>query len=78
LGARILAVCDAYEAITAGRSFQQAVDRTAALEEISRASGSQFDPAVAATFSRMVMQLEATHSEQALGVRRAGFDSAVR
>jgi diguanylate cyclase (GGDEF)-like protein len=46
LTARILAVADAFDAMTSPRSFRQALDRNAAIEEIKRGSGQQFDPVV--------------------------------
>lgn len=46
LGARVLAVADAYYAITTSRPYQPARDHTFALAEIERCSSSQFDPAV--------------------------------
>ena len=76
LGARILAVCDAYEAMTAGRSYEPAIEPEAALAEIEKMRGSQFDPRVAATFVRMVAQLEATRGRQAIGLGQAGLDAA--
>ena len=44
LGARIVAVCDAYEAMTEGRVYRSPVRRDAALEELLRHAGSQWDP----------------------------------
>ena len=44
VGARILAVADAFDALTSTRSYRAALDVQAALEEIRRGSGSQFDP----------------------------------
>jgi putative nucleotidyltransferase with HDIG domain len=46
LGARIVAVADAFDVMTAGRAYQRAVSRTAAFRELVRCSGSQFDPQV--------------------------------
>jgi diguanylate cyclase (GGDEF)-like protein len=63
LGARILCVCDAYEAMTAGRSYQPAIEPEAALHEIELNAGTQFDPRVAATFARMMAQLELARGE---------------
>jgi hypothetical protein len=50
LGARIVAVADAYEVMTANRSYQQAVKATAAREELARCAGTDFDPAVVRAF----------------------------
>jgi HD-GYP domain-containing protein (c-di-GMP phosphodiesterase class II) len=44
LGARIVAVCDAFEAMTEGRAYRPARSRDEALEELLRHSGTQFDP----------------------------------
>jgi diguanylate cyclase (GGDEF)-like protein/putative nucleotidyltransferase with HDIG domain len=46
LGSRIILVADAFDAMTTDRSYRRAVDPEAALDEIRRASGAQFDPAV--------------------------------
>jgi diguanylate cyclase (GGDEF)-like protein len=50
LAARIVAVCDAYEAITSDRCYRQARSLAAARDELHRAAGSQFDPAVVEVF----------------------------
>ena len=44
--ARILAVADAYEAMTSDRAYRPAIGHTAARAELRRASGTQFDPDV--------------------------------
>jgi two-component system cell cycle response regulator len=46
LGARVVAVADAYAAITAGRPYRAARAPEQALDELRRGAGSQFDPAV--------------------------------
>jgi diguanylate cyclase (GGDEF)-like protein len=48
--ARILAVADAYEAMTAERPYRTAVTAAAAREELTRCAGTQFDPAVVTAF----------------------------
>jgi two-component system, cell cycle response regulator len=46
LGARIVAVADAYAAMTAGRPYRAARTAAEALAELRSAAGTQFDPAV--------------------------------
>ncbi len=46
VGARIIAVCDALAAMLSDRPYRSAVGLPAALEELRRCAGSQFDPAV--------------------------------
>jgi putative nucleotidyltransferase with HDIG domain len=50
LGARIVAVADVYETMTATRPYHRPKVPLAAREELSRCSGSQFDPAVVNAF----------------------------
>ena len=50
LGARIVAVADAYEVMTANRSYHAAVGSAAAREELARCAGKDFDPAVVRAF----------------------------
>jgi len=53
LVARIVSVADAFDAMTAGRPYQMAVPVRAAIEEIERCAGSQFDPDVAAALRKV-------------------------
>ena len=46
LGARILAVADAYEAMTSDRSYRHSIGHDAARAELKRCAGSQFDSVV--------------------------------
>ena len=50
LGARIFAVADTFDAITAARPYRPARTRAEAVEEIVRCSGAQFDPRVVESF----------------------------
>jgi HD-GYP domain-containing protein (c-di-GMP phosphodiesterase class II) len=50
LGARVLAVVDAYDAMTSDRPYRRALPAEAAAEEIDRCAGGQFDPVVARVF----------------------------
>lgn len=44
LGARIVAIADAYDAMTSDRSYRKAISKQAAIEELIQNSGTQFDP----------------------------------
>jgi len=46
LGARIIFVADAYDAMTSERAYSQAISQREALAELERCAGTQFDPAV--------------------------------
>lgn len=54
LGARIVAVCDAFEAMTVPRPYREPVAAEEALAELRRCAGSQFDPAVVAAFESVL------------------------
>jgi HD-GYP domain-containing protein (c-di-GMP phosphodiesterase class II) len=51
LAARILAVADAFDAMTSTRPYRRALGPREAAREVERCSGSQFDPEVASAFS---------------------------
>ena len=53
-GARILAVADAYLAMTEERPYQHACVRSVALAELQRCAGSQFDAHVVEAFTHLV------------------------
>lgn len=50
VGARIVAVADAYEAMIAGRPYRAAVSHEAAIVELQRHAGVQFDPGIVSVF----------------------------
>ncbi|MEA2375781.1 MAG: hypothetical protein QOD53_2244 [Thermoleophilaceae bacterium] len=50
LGARIIAVCDAFDAMTSDRPYQPAVSLPEALAELRSCAGTQFDPVVVERF----------------------------
>jgi two-component system, cell cycle response regulator len=52
-GARIIAVCDAYHAMTSDRAYRQAMSPEVGLAELQAGAGTQFDPAVVEAFLRL-------------------------
>ena len=50
LGARIIAVADAFEVMTAPRPYRRPVDAAAARSELARHAGTQFDPEIVRHF----------------------------
>jgi diguanylate cyclase (GGDEF)-like protein/putative nucleotidyltransferase with HDIG domain len=67
LEARIVAVADAYEAMTSDRSYRRAMYHTDACNELERCSGSQFDRRVVAAFIAL-LERESERAETALGL----------
>jgi two-component system cell cycle response regulator len=55
LSARIIAICDAYEAMTSARVYQAAVPAQRALAELAQGAGSQFDPKLTDLFIKLVL-----------------------
>jgi len=56
LEARILAVCDAVEAMASDRPYRNGMSLDEIIAEVKRCSGTQFDPAVARAFVKIVEQ----------------------
>ena len=54
LGAQIIAVCDAFGAMTAARPYRSAMTVDEALGEIYRCTGTQFSPDVVRSFTKLV------------------------
>lgn len=55
-GARILAVADAFEAMTSDRPYHAAMPWPDAIAELKRGAGSQFDPQVVEVFVGMILE----------------------
>ena len=51
--ARVIAIVDAYEVMTTGRVYSPIISHEAALEEIQKKSGKQFDPDLVSKFIEM-------------------------
>ena len=56
MGARVIAVCDAFDAMTSGRPYRAAVSSEAALAELKRHAGTQFDARIVEQFCKAARQ----------------------
>lgn len=54
LEARIVAIADAYDAMTSDRPYRKALDRQSALAELKRCSATQFDPYLVNEFEELL------------------------
>ena len=70
LEAKILAVADAYEAMTADRVYRSAMGERAARGELLRCAGAQFDARVVAAFLSVLNRMDAERA--GLAVEQAG------
>jgi len=52
--ARIVAIVDAYDSMTAGRSYKAARSKKEAIDEIRKLAGARFDPDLAEAFARVI------------------------
>jgi response regulator RpfG family c-di-GMP phosphodiesterase len=51
---RIVAVADAYDAMTSDRAYRRALRHEVAMAEIERCAGTQFDPEIAEAFAKLI------------------------
>ena len=65
IGARIISVVDAYESMTSGRPYRQAMSHDEALRELRRCVGSQFDAKVVEAFTQLFATNNVTNMIQA-------------
>jgi putative nucleotidyltransferase with HDIG domain len=56
LGSRILAVADAFDAMTTDRPYRKGMPPWEALEEVVSKAGKQFDPEVVEAFKRVIKE----------------------
>jgi HD-GYP domain-containing protein (c-di-GMP phosphodiesterase class II) len=71
VGARIVAVCDAFDAMTSDRPYRKSLGKERACAELRRNSGSQFDPHCVDLLVDVVSRLGDDHLEERF-VRFAG------
>lgn len=53
---RIVAIADAYDAMTSNRAYRRALPHQVAVGEIERCSGTQFDPELGNAFIKLITQ----------------------
>jgi two-component system, cell cycle response regulator len=63
LGARVVAVCDAFDAMTTERPYRETVTEADAIGELRRCAGTQFDPMVVEAFCRVIARERPAHGE---------------
>ena len=61
--ARIVAICESFDAMTHSRPFRAARSVTKGLQEIERCAGSQFEPRLAGLFVNLVRRLHREHGD---------------
>lgn len=61
---RILAVADAYDAMTSDRPYRKALSREEAIEEIKRNAGTQFDPQIVEMFLESIKSINKKGDER--------------
>jgi diguanylate cyclase (GGDEF)-like protein len=67
LGARVVSVCDAFDAMTTDRPYRRRMTDDAALAELEANAGTQFDPRVVTAFARVLRE------EQPAGISTAAL-----
>lgn len=65
LEARVLAICDSYDAMVSNRPYRSGFDPMVALQEIERCAGTQFDPFLTEEFVTMLLRGETPASVRA-------------
>jgi putative two-component system response regulator len=74
LGARIVAVADAFDAMTAERPYSRPMTAEAAIERLYSGAGAQWDPAIVAALAQGLAEI-APCRERAIGAELAPADS---
>ena len=68
LGARIVAVCDAFDAMTTSRPYRDAMSVEDALAEIRACAGTQFDPSVVDAFCEEIASLPHRYGDRSAAI----------
>jgi putative nucleotidyltransferase with HDIG domain len=64
LCARVLTICDAYDAMTSDRVYRKGRSQDDAFAELRRCAGTQFDPQLVERFIQAVMARETSHRQR--------------
>lgn len=67
LDGRIVAIADAYDAMTSDRAYRRALPHAVAVEEIERCKGTQFDPEIADLFLHVIEEYRREMRERGEG-----------
>ncbi len=78
LGARIIAVAEAFDILTSDVPWRDGMSPTQAIEEIVNCAGTQFDPAVVECFLQAVAGLSAEEAHNALANAGVSADAGLR
>jgi putative nucleotidyltransferase with HDIG domain len=78
--ARVIAVCDTYDVLTARDSYRKPVTATDAITELRRVAGSQLDPQIVEAFADLVTRgaLSFGHGDDVDFEHELGFERLVR
>ncbi len=68
LGARIIAVVEAFEAMTQDRPYRAALSAAQAIQELHRCSDTQFDPQVVAVFEKLYHEIFHSFDKSPMGL----------
>ena len=79
IGARIIAVADTYDVMTSRDSYRRPVSPEAAMAELRRVAGTQFDPVVVEAFIRMILESRVafSHTDEADFEAELAFEKRV-
>jgi putative nucleotidyltransferase with HDIG domain len=78
LVARLISAADAYDVLTARDSYRRPISREAALVELRRSAGSQFDPGVVEALATVLEDLSFGHGDDADFEAELAFEQRVR
>jgi diguanylate cyclase (GGDEF)-like protein/PAS domain S-box-containing protein len=70
LASRIIAVCDAYDAMVSERPYKDRIEARLARDELRRCAGKQFDPEVVEVFCEVLEEREEREREAAIKTSR--------